>query len=136
MKEYYLCKLHNEVFKVPETRINTECFLPIWEGVSKGEFVLMVPVAFPPYMGGCIAKSGHDTISSAVSSLYGRVYRRFDMKKNQTCRFLPIWEGVSKGGLISNMPVTFPPYMGGCIVLCGNRAEQETVSSLHGRVYR
>ena len=34
VKEYYLCKLHNEVFGGAETRINTECFLPVWEGVS------------------------------------------------------------------------------------------------------
>ena len=29
-----LCKLHNEVFAVAETRINTKCSLTVCEGVS------------------------------------------------------------------------------------------------------
>ena len=32
-----LCKLHNEVFAVAETRINTKCSLTVCEGVSSGK---------------------------------------------------------------------------------------------------
>ena len=76
VKEYYLCKLHNEVFEVDETRINTECFLPVWEGVSG--YCLHNPqkCLFPPYMGGCIAAGTVLPLHFPVSSLYGRVYRR------------------------------------------------------------
>ena len=37
-----------------ETRINTECFLPVWEGVSPKMRYRYSRDSFPPYMGGCI----------------------------------------------------------------------------------
>ena len=71
-----MCKLHNEVFEVAETRINTECFLPVWEGVS-GELEDLLGVKkFPPCMGGCIEACDEGIKDPRVSSLYGRVYRR------------------------------------------------------------
>ena len=98
MKEYYLCNLHNKVFGRVETRINTKCFLPVREGVSVAVFLLPFFFTFPPCTGGCIGQFYNfkldmvsflpvregvslgwcsDTILSAVSSLYGRVYLQF-----------------------------------------------------------
>ena len=115
MKEYYLCKLHNEVFEVAETRINTECFLPIREGVSEmpRRFLLILP--FPPYTGGCIAVCNLFKNREEVSSLYGRVYRKSYWHQITGRSFLPIREGVSAR-----------------IDKC---CASSMVSSLYGRVY-
>ena len=75
VKEYYLCKLHNEVFEVAESRINTECFLPTWEGVSYEDPFLILRFVFPPYMGGCIDPDRSGQPTDRVSSLHGRVYQ-------------------------------------------------------------
>ena len=95
MKEYYLCKLHNEVFGGAETRINTECFLPVWEGVSYPCQNRNAAGVFPPCMGGCIAGRTYAAYAERVSSLYGRVYRSEDMLTPIGGSFLPVWEGVS-----------------------------------------
>ena len=78
-----------------ETRINTECFLPIREGVSHSESSLRASEPFPPYTGGCIGHGNVRVSVRRVSSLYGRVYRT---KK--------------KHSVTTTM---FPPYTGGCI---------------------
>lgn len=70
-----MCNLHNEVFGGAETRINTECFLPVWEGVSYEDYVDYDELEFPPCMGGCIAVIDEQERGAGVSSLYGRVYR-------------------------------------------------------------
>ena len=115
MKEYYLCKLHNEVFDVAETRINTECFLPIREGVSVSVIAKFPLCGFPPYTGGCIAIFTAFILSVVVSSLYGRVYR---FEKHRQCEyhcFLPVWEGISVYYQAMMAVNEFPPYTGGCI---------------------
>ena len=99
-----------------ETRINTECFLPTWEGVSGKSEHMLTPEGFPPYMGGCIGYGQTDFVRMLVSSLHGRVYRTVSM--------------------ILMITVKFPPYMGGCIGRLAQDPEQKQVSSLHGRVYR
>ena len=45
-----LCKLHNEVFAVAETRINTKCSLTVCEGVSVEPLTLDVFTTFPHCM--------------------------------------------------------------------------------------
>ena len=79
-----------------ETRINTECFLPTWEGVSRPIERLTWPCPFPPYMGGCIASISFSCKSKDVSSLHGRVYRERDEIVIRGVGFLPTWEGVSE----------------------------------------
>ena len=71
-----MCKLHNEVFGGAETRINTECFLPVWEGGSQAHFFQYFYWQFPPCVGGWIAKVLDMQHKVYVSSLYGRVDRR------------------------------------------------------------
>ena len=50
------------------------CFLPIREGVSEKETFLRLLYQFPPYTGGCIARTKVHNMQNRVSSLYGRVY--------------------------------------------------------------
>ena len=45
-----LCKLHNEVFAVAETRINTKCSLTVCEGVSTRETRRLKNGGFPHCM--------------------------------------------------------------------------------------
>ena len=45
-QEWHLCKLHNEVFKAAESRINTEC-LP-FVGRDESHSALIVAIAFGP----------------------------------------------------------------------------------------
>ena len=52
-------------------------FLPTWEGVSVQFSEAEDTEEFPPYTGGCIAYISVSSFSTAVSSLYGRVYRPF-----------------------------------------------------------
>ena len=136
MKEYYLCKLHNEVFEVAETRINTECFLPVWEGVSEPYHHFYIHSAFPPCMGGCIVVTEKTQDGERVSSLYGRVYRRGDRHGHCKNSFLPIREGVSPFCSTLLMDRRFPPYTGGCIAYMKIKTGRQDVSSLYGRVYR
>ena len=119
-----------------ETRINTECFLPTWEGVSKKSTSLTVNGLFPPYMGGCIVFIQKSMVALSVSSLHGRVYRLAHDRYNLFHCFLPTWEGVSEENKSGSKNKKFPPYMGGCIVLLPKRCKRQSVSSLHGRVYR
>ena len=116
MKEYYLCKLHNEVFGGAETRINTECFLPVWEG-------------------GSVTKQ-RQVLKYWVSSLYGRVDRSILNMLRQTDSFLPVWEGGSKQEKIHVEHHLFPPCMGGWIVEKIEKPKNGKVSSLYGRVDR
>lgn len=58
-----------------ETRINTECFLPVREGVSLYKNDMSAVHAFPPCTGGCIEQL--QSIRIATDS------------------FLPVREGVS-----------------------------------------
>ena len=136
MKEFHLCKLHNEAFEVAETRINTECFLPIREGVSRDFRNLYSNNSFPPYTGGCIKEVCRRNFKEVVSSLYGRVYRQRKRKQIVPKSFLPIREGVSSNSLHSAIQKMFPPYTGGCIVEIINCFVLAGVSSLYGRVYR
>ena len=95
MKEFHLCKLHNEVFEVAETRINTECFLPVREGVSLFSLQTFRIAQFPPCTGGCIIYMGENAWRRRVSSLYGRVYQLFSFFTAVLICFLPVREGVS-----------------------------------------
>ena len=70
-----LCKLHNEVFAVAETRINTKCSLTVCEGVSYS-----------------LTSS---TSSLIVPSLYVRVYRVPENIAFSSCGSLTVCEGVS-----------------------------------------
>ena len=45
-----LCKLHNEVFAVAETRINTKCSLTVCEGVSGNQYGNVPSAMFPHCM--------------------------------------------------------------------------------------
>ena len=45
-----LCKLHNEVFAVAETRINTKCSLTVCEGVSLSRTDYKKNLTFPHCM--------------------------------------------------------------------------------------
>ena len=149
--------MHNEVFEVAETRINTECFLPIREGVSSfnrgcvKSFFSFLPIRegvsgihtyirnklkFPPYTGGCIEMLKGTPNKMTVSSLYGRVYRIPVMKMSVIWSFLPVWEGVSFHYQRLNLQVRFPPCMGGCIICILCHFFIMHVSSLYGRVYR
>ena len=128
--------MHNEAFEVAETRINTECFLPIREGVSKRTSSEPDYIKFPPYTGGCIEKEIPDGKAEKVSSLYGRVYRYKQYSIKIRIGFLPIREGVSLWCLLYLGKSTFPPYTGGCIKLTGEGFFDRYVSSLYGRVYR
>ena len=124
------------MFEVAESRINTECFLPTWEGVSDDVESVLSLLKFPPYMGGCIVNLVSPRFSRLVSSLHGRVYH---MKKDFSIpkkSFLPTWEGVSVDFGVTADPSKFPPYMGGCIVSLLPVCIISFVSSLHGRVYR
>ena len=78
-----------------ETRINTECFLPVREGVSQRSSLPPNPDVFPPCTGGCIAWKELESDIQTVSSLYGRVYRFVKVKKQNVLSFLPVREGVS-----------------------------------------
>ena len=95
--ENILCKLHNGVFSRPQTRINTECFLPTREGVSPSSQSMILLRQFPPYTGGCIEKAMFKNELDAVSSLHGRVYRHPHYLIPYLARFLPTREGVSAG---------------------------------------
>ena len=99
-----------------ETRINTECFLPTWEGVSNYLDEQYRLAAFPPYMGGCIGLCSHQNRLLQVSSLHGRVYRSLTKSSVLSSSFLPTWEGVSNELDSIRAEERFPPYMGGCIV--------------------
>lgn len=87
--------MHNEVFEVAETRINTDCFLPVWEGVSGIMAKTETEEKFPPCMGGCIGREWLRRKEQHVSSLYGRVYRNKITVLEMLEGFLPVWEGVS-----------------------------------------
>ena len=52
-------------------------FLPTWEGVSAEVVGLAASREFPPYMGGYIGTNRVSDNSPEVSSLYGRVYRKY-----------------------------------------------------------
>ena len=131
-----MCKLHNEVFEVAETRINTECFLPIREGVSELNERTECHFSFPPYTGGCIGRLFWTVKLSMVSSLYGRVYQTDKLWNSFDMCFLPIREGVSRFSWIYSFQILFPPYTGGCIVNQNVLVGLQIVSSLYGRVYR
>ena len=66
-----------------------------------------------------------------VSSLYGRVYRRYLNMLKTVISFLPVWEGVSKPVKNGWRQIKFPPYMGGCIDIFDYVPPQKTVSSLY-----
>ena len=136
MKEFHLCKLHNEAFEMAETRINAECFLPIREGVSKKCAEEILKKWFPPYTGGCIVEIINCFVLAGVSSLYGRVYRIRPVWSSNWTSFLPVWEGVSENFGLVQFGETFPPCMGGCIVTNISIKDATKVSSLYGRVYR
>ena len=70
-------------------------FLPIWEGVSGGEYGTAFWGLFPPCMGGCIVHIHNSLLQHSVSSLYGRVYRLLAHYPKAIVCFLPVWEGVS-----------------------------------------
>ena len=119
-----------------ETRINTECFLPVWEGVSPLKMSLTDAALFPPCMGGCIAPVPITATAAAVSSLYGRVYRVPMRHMKMLKSFLPVWEGVSWFSSVPPATPEFPPFMRGCIEVMQRWTRGEIVSSLYGRVYR
>ena len=119
-----------------ETRINTECFLPVWEGVSWFSSVPPATPGFPPCMGGCIAAFPSSSPVASVSSLYGRVYRGRDLRTDESGCFLPVWEGVSDSPGSWERGFGFPPCMGGCIALTLASNTWSAVFSLYGRVYR
>ena len=87
-------------------------------------------------MGGCIGVITGKSAGTAVSSLYGRVYRKNNWEAMFSQSFLPVWEGVSYlyAGIFSLSQ--FPPCMGGCISLNPMFRLVSNVSSLYGRVYR
>ena len=50
-----------------------------------------------------------------VSSLYGRVYRKYVIIPLIAISFLPVWEGVSDSLSDNFFAIKFPPCTGGCI---------------------
>ena len=48
-----LCKLHNEVFKAAESRINTECLPLVGGDVSPNEARALLDMPFAPRRRGC-----------------------------------------------------------------------------------
>ena len=119
-----------------ETRINTECFLPVREGVSRISNPGTTARRFPPCTGGCIVDLIVKVDRMEASSLYGRVYRYLSCPRYDHQSFLPVREGVSLKLELVGKQFKFPPCMGGCIVDCKISSSSGVVSSLHGRVYR
>ena len=83
-----LCNLHNEVFKVAESRINTECSLTASEGVSVIHFV--------------------NRLQPCVPSLQVRVYRKMYRYSHTQPRSLTASEGVSFVGMSFGFLPGFP----------------------------
>ena len=90
---------------------------------------------FPPCTGGCIEVTVENLQLIIVSSLHGRVYRTFPIRKFYSRCFLPVWEGVSSDRGVAASSIKFPPCMGGCIVKGVFAKATFEVSSLYGRVY-
>lgn len=55
--KWHLCKLHNEVFKAAESRINTEGLPLVWGDESQGRHLLNCIFLFAPRMRGWIMKN-------------------------------------------------------------------------------
>ena len=55
-----LCKLHNEVFKAAESRINTECLPLVGGDVSRANIIYVKPAGFAPRRRGCFGTSRSD----------------------------------------------------------------------------
>ena len=132
-------------------------FLPVREGVSVAVFLLPFFFTFPPCTGGCIGQFYNfkldmvsflpvregvslgwcsDTILSAVSSLYGRVYHDDRAPALIIECFLPVREGVSPILNVKGNVIPFPPCTGGCIMWRYPPRICQAVFSLYGRVYR
>ena len=119
-----------------ETRINTECFLPVREGVSLFPSCNALWISFPPCTGGCIGRQIPFCTDHRVSSLYGRVYHEQNIFAGWTQCFLPVREGVSESRSNCSAWAVFPPCTGGCIRSVLESHSFLKVSSLYGRVYR
>ena len=91
-----MCKLHNEVFKVAEIRMNNECSLTMREGISKKTSFFAVFRTFPHYARGYIDAFSLLAGASFVPSLCARVYRRADGIHAGGRSSLTMREGISR----------------------------------------
>ena len=131
-----MCKLHNEVFKVAEIRMNNECSLTMREGISKKTSFFAVFRTFPHYARGYIDEQMESMPEEEVPSLCARVYRGRRRDILRKTGSLTMREGISKIIFHLLKGGEFPHYARGYIVVFVVIQNQLSVPSLCVRVYR